>query len=42
LRKREKKLFPCRLFHRLCFIAFLAVSQHEEPKNTTICFLNQI
>jgi hypothetical protein len=30
----KKNLFPVVFSHRFCFIAFLAVSQHEEPKNT--------
>jgi hypothetical protein len=38
--KVEKKtLFSCRLFPSIfCFIAFLAVSLHEEPKNTIKIF----
>jgi hypothetical protein len=35
---REKKLFSCRLFPSIFFIAFLAVSLHEEPKNTIQIF----
>jgi hypothetical protein len=34
----EKKLFPFVFSHRFIFIAFLAVSLHEEPENTTISF----
>jgi hypothetical protein len=30
----KKKLFSCRLFPSIFFIAFLALSLHEEPKNT--------
>jgi hypothetical protein len=37
--KVEKKtLFSCRLFPSILFIAFLAVSLHEEPKNTIKIF----
>jgi hypothetical protein len=32
---RKKNFFPFVFSHRLSFIAFLAVSLHEEPKNTT-------
>jgi hypothetical protein len=38
LREKGKKLFSCRLFPTGFFIAFLAVSLHEEPKNTTKLF----
>jgi hypothetical protein len=34
----KKKLFSCRLFPSIFFIAFLAVSLHEEPKNTIKLF----
>jgi hypothetical protein len=34
----EKKLFSCRLFPSIFFIAFLAVSLQEEPKNTIKIF----
>jgi hypothetical protein len=34
----EKKLFSCRLFPSIFLIAFLAVSLHEEPKNTIKIF----
>jgi hypothetical protein len=34
----EKKSFSCRLFPSIFFIAFLAVSLHEEPKNTIKIF----
>jgi hypothetical protein len=34
----RKKLFCCRLFLSILFIAFLAVSLHEEPKNTIKIF----
>jgi hypothetical protein len=34
----EKKLFSFRLFPSIFFIAFLAVSLHEEPKNTIKIF----
>jgi hypothetical protein len=34
----KQKLFSCRLFPSTCFIAFLAVSLHEEPKNTIKTF----
>jgi hypothetical protein len=33
-KSREKKLFSFRLFPSIFFIAFFAVSLHEEPKNT--------
>jgi hypothetical protein len=36
-KKLRKNFFPVVFSHRLFFIAFLAVSLHEEPKNTTIC-----
>jgi hypothetical protein len=32
---KKKNFFPVVFSHRFCFIAFLAVSLHEEPKNTT-------
>jgi hypothetical protein len=35
----RKKLFSCRLFPSFFFIAFLAVSLHEEPKKSIKCFL---
>jgi hypothetical protein len=35
---RENKLFFLRLFPSIFFIAFLAVSLHEEPKNTIKIF----
>jgi hypothetical protein len=35
---REKNLFPFVFSHRFFFIAFLAVSLHEEPKNTIKIF----
>jgi hypothetical protein len=35
---RKKKLFSFRLFPSKNFIAFLAVSLHEEPKNTIKIF----
>jgi hypothetical protein len=38
LRKNNKKLFSCRLFPSIFFIAFLAVSLHEDPKNTIKIF----
>jgi hypothetical protein len=34
----KKKPFSCRLFPSIFVIAFLAVSLHEEPKNTTKIF----
>jgi hypothetical protein len=34
----KKQLFSCRLSHQIFFIAFLAVSLHEEPKNTIKIF----
>jgi hypothetical protein len=34
----EKNLFSFRLFPSISFIAFLAVSLHEEPKNTIKIF----
>jgi hypothetical protein len=34
----KKKLFSCRLFPSFFLIAFLAVSLHEEPKNTIKTF----
>jgi hypothetical protein len=36
----KKKLFPVVFSHRFFFIAFLAVSLHEEPKNTIKIFSN--
>ena len=36
--ERKKNFFPFVFSHRLFFIAFLAVSLHEEPKNTTKIF----
>jgi hypothetical protein len=35
---RKKNFFPFVFSHRLFFIAFLAVSLHEEPKNTIKIF----
>jgi hypothetical protein len=35
---RKKKLVSCRLFPSIFLIAFLAVSLHEEPKNTIKIF----
>jgi hypothetical protein len=35
---RKKNLFPVVFSHRFFFIAFLAVSLHEEPKNTIKIF----
>jgi len=35
---RKKKHFSFRLFPSIFFIAFLAVSLHEEPKNTITIF----
>jgi hypothetical protein len=37
-KKLRKKLFPVVFFHRFFFISFLAVSLHEEPKNTIQIF----
>jgi hypothetical protein len=34
----KKNFFPFVFSHRFSFIAFLAVSLHEEPKNTTKTF----
>jgi hypothetical protein len=34
----KKNFFPFVYAHRFLFIAFLAVSLHEEPKNTTKTF----
>jgi hypothetical protein len=34
----KKKLFSCRLSPSIFFISFLAVSLHEEPKNTIKTF----
>jgi hypothetical protein len=34
----KKKLFSFRLFPSIFFVAFLAVSLHEEPKNTIKIF----
>jgi hypothetical protein len=35
---RNKNFFPVVFSHRFFFIAFLAVSLHEEPKNTLKIF----
>jgi hypothetical protein len=35
---RKKNFFPVVFSHRFCFIAFLAVSLLEEPKNTIKIF----
>jgi hypothetical protein len=35
---RKNPLFSCRLFPSFFFVAFLAVSLHEEPKNTIQIF----
>jgi hypothetical protein len=35
---RKKNFFPFVFSHRIFFIAFLAVSLHEEPKNTIKIF----
>jgi hypothetical protein len=35
---RKKNFFPVVFSHRFFFIAFLAVSLHEEPKNTIKIF----
>jgi hypothetical protein len=35
---RKKKFFPVVFSHQFFFIAFLAVSLHEEPKNTIKIF----
>ena len=35
---RKKNFFPFVFSHRFFFIAFLAVSLHEEPKNTIKIF----
>jgi hypothetical protein len=35
---RKKKPFSCRLFPSIFLIAFLAVSLHEEPKNSIQLF----
>jgi hypothetical protein len=37
---RKKKPFSCRLFPSIFLIAFLAVSLHEEPKNSIKLFSN--
>jgi hypothetical protein len=36
--ERKKNFFPFVFSHRFFFIAFLAVSLHEEPKNTIKIF----
>jgi hypothetical protein len=38
----KKKPFSFRLFPSIFFIAFLAVSLHEEPKNTIKTFFSKI
>jgi hypothetical protein len=38
LAEKVEICFSCRLFPSAFLIAFLAVSQHEEPKNTTKMF----
>jgi hypothetical protein len=35
---RKKNFFPFVFSHRFFFVAFLAISLHEEPKNTIKIF----
>jgi hypothetical protein len=38
LAENAETFFPCRRFPSISFIAFMAVSLHEEPKNTAKVF----